>query len=214
MTDLIEGFHYRFVRAAPDAPTAPTLLMLHGTGGSEDDLLPLGRNLWPGAALLSPRGQVKENGMPRFFRRLAEGVFDLEDLALRTDQLARFIPAAAARHGFDPAAVVAAGFSNGANVAASLLLKHPGVLAGAVLFRAMVPFEPTAPVKLPGTPVWLGEGRFDPIVPAENAKRLAELLKAAGAKVTLDWREAGHNMTPDEVGVAREWLAGAIGHKP
>ena len=204
MTEPIEGFTHRFEPGSTSG--RPTLLMLHGTGGNEDDLLPLGRTLWPGAAMLSPRGQVLERGMPRFFRRLAEGVFDLEDLALRTDQLARFIGAAADRYGFDRGAVVAVGFSNGANVAASLLLKQPGVLAGAVLFRAMVPFEPASPVSFPGTPVWLGAGRSDPIIPAENVARLAELLKSAGAKVTLDWREAGHNLTAPEVEAAGKWL--------
>jgi predicted esterase len=206
MTELIEGFQHRFEPGTGGSAKSPTLLMLHGTGGNENDLLPLGQALWPGAALLSPRGQVLERGMPRFFRRLAEGVFDQEDLALRTDQLARFIAAAAKQYRFDPAGVVAVGFSNGANVAASLMLRHPGALAGAVLYRAMVPFEPSAPVTLPGTPVWIGAGRFDPIIPAENAQRLADILQSAGARVTLDWRDAGHNLTQEEVEAAGKWL--------
>ncbi|HTO74095.1 MAG TPA: alpha/beta hydrolase [Gemmatimonadales bacterium] len=185
--------------------------MLHGTGGNEQDLLPLGRALWPGAAMISPRGQVLERGMPRYFRRLAEGVFDLEDLAARTDQLGRFILAAARQYSFDPKRVVAVGFSNGANVAASLMLKHPTALAGAVLYRAMVPFEPSSPVTIPGTPVWLGAGKFDPIIPAANAERLGQLLSSAGARVTMDWRDAGHNLTADEVPDTARWLASRMG---
>jgi predicted esterase len=206
MTEFIEGFQHRFEPGSAGPSARPTLLMLHGTGGNENDLVPLGKELWPGAAILSPRGQVLERGMPRFFRRLAEGVFDQEDLALRTDQLARFITAAAKQYRFDPAGVIAVGFSNGANVAASLMLRHPGVLAGAVLYRAMVPFEPSGPLVLPATPVWLGAGRFDPIIPAENVQRLADILQSAGAKVTLDWRDEGHNLTQEEVEAAAAWL--------
>ncbi len=204
MTEPIEGFVHRFIPA--QSAGLPTLLLLHGTGGNEDDLISLGQALLPGAALLSPRGQVLERGMPRFFRRLSEGVFDLEDLALRTDQLARFIPAAAAVHGFDAGNVVAVGFSNGANIAASVLLTHPAALTGAVLYRAMVPFEPSKLLPLPATPVWLGVGRFDPIIPIANAERLAEILSAAGAKVKVDWREVGHSLTEGEIGASGEWL--------
>src|SRR5258708_6893964 len=138
MTDL--GFNHRFVPATK--PGLPPLLLLHGTGGDENDLVPLGQQLLPGAALLSPRGKVLENGMPRFFRRLAEGVFDLPDLKARTDELADFI--AAARKAYGLAAPVALGFSNGANIAASLLLTHPDALAGALLMRVTLPFEPDA----------------------------------------------------------------------
>jgi len=208
MAELIEGFQHRFDPGTPGQSQWPTLLMLHGTGGNEQDLLPLGRMLWPGAAMLSPRGQVLERGMPRFFRRLAEGVFDLEDLALRTDQLGRFIGAAAQQYAFDASRVVAVGFSNGANVAASLMLRQPTALAGAILYRAMVPFEPTSPVHLPGTSVWLGAGRFDPIIPAANAERLGQLLAEAGAKVVMDWREAGHHLTAEEIPDTARWLAG------
>jgi predicted esterase len=144
--------------------------------------------------------------MPRFFRRLAEGVFDQVDLALRTDELARFIRAATERYRLDPAGVVAVGYSNGANIAGSLLLRHPGLLAGAVLFRAMLPFEPDRPVALPGTPVWLGAGRTDFTVPHQNIERLAQLLRDAGAKVTLEWRDAGHQVTAEDVDSAARWL--------
>ena len=141
-------------------PSAPVLLMLHGTGGNEDDLLPLGRELAPGATLLSPRGQVLENGMPRFFRRLAEGVFDIDDLRARTASLAEFLEAAATRYGFETSRVVAVGFSNGANIAASLLVLNPGLLGGAVLFRAMVPLVPEAVTVTARTPVLLSNGRM------------------------------------------------------
>jgi phospholipase/carboxylesterase/glyoxalase family protein len=144
--------------------------------------------------------------MPRFFRRIAEGVFDLEDLALRTEELAQFLQSAAARYGFDPARVVAVGFSNGANIAASLLLTRPGALRAAVLFRAMVPFEPAKPPSLAGIPVWLGAGRSDPLVPAANAERLAALLREAGASVTLEWQPGGHGLADGEVESAARWL--------
>ena len=198
------GFAHRFV-PAPGA-SRDTLLLLHGTGGNEDDLIPLGRQLAPGAALLSPRGKVLERGMPRFFRRLAEGVFDVPDLLARTHELAEFVRAASAQYGLDAGALTAVGFSNGANVAASVLLLHPGLLRRAVLFRAMVPFEPEAPPALAGTRVFMGSGRQDPIVPASNSERLAGLLREAGADVTLAWQPTGHNLTQEDVDAARRWL--------
>ncbi len=201
-------FIHRFLPAGPGTGPAAgtTLLLLHGTGGDEGDLVPLGRALLPGAALLSPRGRVLERGMPRFFRRLAEGVFDQEDLARRTDELAAFLQGAATRYGFDPGRVVAVGFSNGANIAASLLLRHPGRLRGAVLLSPMVPFEPEPEPDLGGTPVFIGAGKADPIAPPAQAERLAQLLRAAGAQVTLHWHPSGHTLTPDEVDAARLWL--------
>jgi phospholipase/carboxylesterase len=202
----LEGFAHRYLPA--DSPgSRRVLLLLHATGGTEDDLLPVGRRLSPGAALLSPRGRVLEGTLPRFFRRLAEGVFDQADLALRTDELAGFIRAATVRYGLDPGGIVAVGYSNGANIAGSLLLRHPGLLAGAVLFRAMLPFEPGHPVAIPGTPVWLGAGRRDPTVPRENIERLAALLRDSGALVTLEWRDAGHQMNAEDIDSAGRWLA-------
>jgi phospholipase/carboxylesterase len=186
--------------------TARTLLLLHGTGGNESDLLPIGRAVAPDATLLSPRGKVLEGSMPRFFRRLAEGVFDQADLVLRTDELAAFVREQVTQLNLDPAGVTAVGFSNGANITASLLFRHPGLLSQAVLWRAMVPFESTGANGLAGTRVRLGEGRFDPIVPVANAERLAQLLRSHGAEVTLDWREAGHQLQPGEVEEARAWL--------
>ena len=204
MTNEPLSFAHRFVPA--EEPDTPTLLLLHGTGGDENDLLPLGRMLDEQAALLSPRGKVLENGMPRFFRRLAMGVFDQEDLVNRTHELAEFVTASASEYGFDLGRVFAVGFSNGANIAASLLLLHPDLLAGAVLLRAMAPFEPEMSPDLSGTPVYLAAGRSDQMVPPESTERLAELLKAAGAEVTLDWQPGGHGIGRTEIEAARSWL--------
>lgn len=191
------------------APEGPTLLLLHGTGGNERELLVLGRALGRSAGLLSPRGRVLENGAARFFRRVAEGVFDLEDLAARTDELAEFIRAAAGEHGFDAARVVAVGYSNGANIAGSMLLRRPGTLAGAILFRPMVPFEPATAVDLGGVSVFISSGRLDPIVPPEHPERLRQLLSNAGAEVTLHWHPGGHELAAEDLEAAREWLEAA-----
>ena len=183
-----------------------TLLLLHGTGGDEHDLLALGRELAPGASLLSPRGNVLEGAMPRFFKRLAEGVFDLADLERRTKDLAAFVREAAESYDFDLDRITAVGFSNGANIAASVLLRDPGLLKRAVLFRAMVPFEPEQPPRLKGTSVYIGAGRLDPIIPQANVERLAAILRDGGAAVTLDWQPAGHGLTQADVDNARAWL--------
>lgn len=198
------GFAHRFFPATESE--APTLLLLHGTGGDENDLLDLGRELAPGAALLSPRGKVLERGMPRFFRRLAEGVFDLEDLRFRTQELADFVEAASKAYGFDAKRVVAAGYSNGANIAASLLLLRPGALSAAVLFRPMVPLVPEVLPNLSGVPVFLAAGRHDPIVPAPETERLAAMLRQAGADVTVAWQDAHHALSQRDVDAAVEWL--------
>jgi predicted esterase len=198
-------FIHRFVPGTDAA--GPVLLLLHGTGGTEDDLLDLGASLRPGASFLSPRGQVLENGMPRFFRRLAEGVFDEEDLVRRTSDLANFVEAARLRHGLGSRPVVAVGYSNGANIAASLLLLRPGILAGAVLFRAMVPLTPERTPQLAGIPVFLAGGRSDRMIPPENTAQLAQMLKAAGAALTLHWTPGGHGLAPAEIDAARRWLA-------
>lgn len=183
-------------------------LVLHGTGGNEDDLLPLASMLLPGASVLSLRGNVLEGTMPRFFRRLAEGVFDEADLALRTAQLTAFVRAAAEAYRFDIANLVAIGFSNGANIVANVLLHHPGLIRRSALFRAMLPSETTPARSASGTRVYLGAGRRDPIVPAANVERLAALLRDSGADVTLDWRNAGHGLTGEDVENAKRWLAG------
>jgi phospholipase/carboxylesterase len=195
---------------APASADAPTLLLLHGTGGNEHDLVPLAEMLAPGAGVLSPRGKVLENGMPRFFRRLAEGVFDIEDLRSRTGELARFIAAASAKYAVDRARLVAVGFSNGANIAASLLLLEPGSIGGAVLFRAMVPLEPDPLPSLPDTAVLVSNGRSDPLVSAPETERLAALLRRAGADVTIRWQPGGHQLTQTDINDARQWLASSF----
>jgi predicted esterase/catechol 2,3-dioxygenase-like lactoylglutathione lyase family enzyme len=203
------GFVHRYIppESGSELAGGTTLLLLHGTGGDEDDLLPLGRSLLPGAGMLSPRGKVLERGAPRFFRRLAEGVFDQEDLALRTEELAQFIEAAAATYALERDGIVAVGFSNGANIAGSLLFRRPGLLRGAVLLSPMVPYEPETVPDLTGTSVFIGAGRNDPIAPAATAERLAELLRQAGADVTLHWQHAGHTVTKDELDAAQRWIA-------
>ncbi len=196
------GFIHRFVPAS--LPGKTPLLLLHGTGGDENDLIALGEQLSPGAAFLSPRGKVLENGMPRFFRRLAEGVFDQADLTLRTQELADFI--GQARNIYSLAAPIAVGFSNGANIAASLLLIQPDVLAGAVLLRAMLPFELQALPDLAGKPVLLLSGSNDQMIPAASARRLAEVLQTAGADLVYKALPAGHNLTQNDLTTAADWL--------
>ena len=208
MTEESLGFVHRFVPA--QTPEAPTLLLLHGTGGNENDLLPVGGMLDERAALLSPRGKVLEHGMPRFFRRLAEGVFDHEDLMRRTHELAGFVERSVDEYDIDQRRLFAVGFSNGANIAASLLLAYPRLLAGAVLLRAMVPFEPDSAPDLSGIPVYLAAGRSDQMVPPENTERLAQVLREAGANVTLDWQPGGHGIGPDEIQAAQNWFAKRI----
>lgn len=185
-----------------------TLLLLHGTGGNEHDLIPLGHELDPNAALLSPRGKILENGMPRFFRRLAEGVFDVEDLKQRTNELADFVAAAAQHYKLAANQIIAVGYSNGANIAASMLLLRPEILRAAILFRAMVPLVPEDLPNLSSVRVWIGAGDQDPIIPASEAQRLAELLRHAGADVTIRFANATHGLTDADVKTARHWLEG------
>ncbi|MDR7035938.1 phospholipase/carboxylesterase [Methylobacterium sp. BE186] len=187
-------------------PSRPPLLLLHGTGGDEADLLPLGRMVAPGAALLSPRGQVLENGSPRFFRRLAEGVFDEADVIRRAGDLARFVAEARGIYGLP--APVALGFSNGANIAAATLLLHPEALAGAVLIRPMVPLAAPPAADLAGAGVMILSGAFDPIVPAENAASLAAMLERAGARVEHRTLPTGHGLGQADLALARAWLSG------
>ena len=196
------SFIHRFEPATE--PGRPPLLLLHGTGGDEHDLLPLGRMLSPGSALLSPRGKVLEDGMPRFFRRLAEGIFDEDDVRHRAHELADFI--AQARQSYNLAALIAVGFSNGANIAAALLQLRPEALAGAALLRAMVPLQNPPAADLTGKPVLIISGALDPIVPAENARRLAALLKRAGA--TVEHREVptGHGLSQTDVSLTKAWI--------
>ncbi len=182
------------------------LLLLHGTGGDESDLLPLGRELDPKAALLSPRGKVLENGAPRFFRRFAEGVFDEEDVVRRAQELAEFFEAAAAHYKFDLSRSVAVGYSNGANIAAALLLLGLTRLRRAILFRAMVPLQPNDTASLSGGRILISQGARDPIVPLENGRRLEALLEAAGCAVEFHLESAGHELTAGDLTAAQRWL--------
>lgn len=204
-TSLDLGFQHVFIPSK--GTSARTLLLLHGTGGDENDLLTLGAGLDPNANLLSARGKVLENGMPRFFRRLAMGVFDIEDLKFRTAELAEFVTEAATAYGFDAKQVTAAGYSNGANIAAGLFLLRPGVLAGGILLRPMVPLIPDVLPDLNGTSVFVAGGRRDPIVRPEETERLAKLLRNSGAEVSLHWSNQGHELSAAEIEQARQWLA-------
>jgi phospholipase/carboxylesterase len=209
MAEELAGFQHRFV-AGGEQEGGTTLLLLHGTGGNENDLLPLGRELLPGANLLSPRGKVLEHGMPRFFRRLAEGVFDEEDLKLRTEELAGFVEEASKEYRLEPSKLFAVGFSNGANIAASLLLSRPDLLRGAVLLRPMVPFEPEALPDLSGVHIFVAAGELDQVVPKENTERLVELLRDSGAEIQVRWQRTGHGLAREEVEEANRWLSQAV----
>ena len=200
-----QAYHHVFEPGS--TPGGMTLLLLHGTGGNEHDLLRLGRLLAPGAARLSPRGNVSEGGALRFFARQAEGVFDPEEVRRRTIQLGDWLAAATRHYAVDPARVVAVGFSNGANIATSLLLLRPELLAGAILFRPMVVLEtPAAPGSLAGRHVLLAHGAMDPLVPPDHPGRLAALLGAGGAGVTAEVLPASHQLTPQDLALAQSWL--------
>jgi phospholipase/carboxylesterase len=200
-TDL--SFVHRFEPAT--TPARPPLLLLHGTGGDENDLVPLGARIAPGSALLSPRGKVRENGMPRFFRRLAEGVFDLDDLKARAHELGDFVEQARAAYALEKP--IAVGFSNGANVATALMLLRPEALAGAILMRGTAPFAPDELPNLSGVPVLILSGSADPLVAADRAAALADLLTRAGADVSAVEIDARHGLTPHDIALATGWLA-------
>lgn len=204
---VLHGFVHRFV-ATPKGRTknSPTLLLLHGTGGNEDDLIPLGREIGHNFSLLSPRGRVLEGSNPRFFRRLAEGVFDLDDLRFRTNELADFLKMASKEYDFDPKRVIAIGYSNGANIAASTLLLRPEALLGAVLFRAMVPIVPEEQPDLSGKHVFLSAGKYDQIVSSEQVRELEQLLRKSGADTTLNWVQSDHSLTQEEITKASYFL--------
>jgi phospholipase/carboxylesterase len=201
----IRSYHHRF--EAGSDPAAAPLLLLHGTGGDENDLIPIAQKLSPGSALLSPRGDVSEHGARRFFARLAEGVFDPVEVTRRTQALADFVIAASKHYGLDPTRLTAVGFSNGANVAAMLLLLRPETLAAAALLRPMVVLEPEPLPRLDGKRVLLSAGNVDPIVPADHPVRLAGLFRRAGADVTLQSHAASHGLVPGDFAAVRDFLA-------
>ena len=194
------GFIHRFEPG--DESGATPLLLLHGTGGNEYDLLPFA--IAPGAPLLSPRGKVLENGLPRFFRRLAEGVFDLEDLRGRTIELADFTVNACQTYGLKPP--IALGYSNGANIAAAMLQLRPEILSGGILYRAMVPIDEPVRGRLDAKPILIVSGKHDMIVPLANAQRLATILKDAGANLDHQFLPAGHALTEQDIDAAKRWF--------
>lgn len=199
------GFIHRFVPG--DEPSVGTLLVLHGTGGNENDLIGIGQAIAPGAAILSPRGNVLESGAPRFFKRIAEGVFDPKEVRSRGEELARFIRAAAITYGLDPSRIFALGYSNGANIASTVMLIEPGTIQASILLRPMVVYEPAEKPDLSGSSVFISAGRMDPIVPTVSVEQLAQLFRSANADVTLKWQLAAHNLVPSEVREAAEWFA-------
>ena len=201
------GFIHKFVPARSGSSHAVTLLLLHGTGGDENDLLPLGNELWPGAALLGVRGKFLENGMPRFFRRVAEGVFDVQDLKFRTEELAQFIDVASERYDFSRKRLIVVGYSNGANIGSSLIMLHPHYLAAALLFRAMVPFSPDLIRDYSHISVFIGAGRLDPIVPSGQVEELGAIFESGRADVTISWHQAGHELGDDDIRAAKTWLS-------
>jgi phospholipase/carboxylesterase len=201
------GFFHRFVPGGD--PSLPPLLLLHGTGGDENDLVPLAERLAPGAALLSPRGKVSEHGMVRFFRRFSDGTWDRADFEARTLELAEFLRRAVMAYVLPKP--IALGYSNGANMAWSLLLKEPSVLAGAILMRAMLPFDPRPLPDLRGVPVLLLAGAQDELIPPERAGLLATLLGEAGADVTYEVLQTGHGLGEQDLRLAASWLASRRG---
>ncbi len=202
---MLTSFHHVF-HPGTDA-AAPPLLLLHGTGGNEHDLVRLGRALSPGSALLSPRGNVSEGGALRFFARLAEGVFDPVEVSQRTQALADWIAVSAKKYHLDPTRLIAVGFSNGANVAATMLQLRPEALGGAVLLRSMVVLDqPATAGSLTGKRVLLLNGNLDPIVPLDHPPHLAALLRAGGAQTTVELLPASHGLTPGDLAAAKSWL--------
>ncbi|MEK5061150.1 alpha/beta hydrolase [Paenibacillus sp. FSL H7-0326] len=187
-------------------PSAPTILLLHGTGGTETDLLPLAELVSPESSVLGVRGNVSEHGMPRFFRRLAEGVFDIEDLIFRTRELHEFLDEAAEQYGFDRRNIVAIGYSNGANIAGSLLFHYADSLRGAILHHPMVPLRDVVLPDLAGAPVFIAAGKNDPMCAPQESEELEELLTGAGANVKMHWENNGHQLSRNEVIAAAAWF--------
>ncbi|XZF76353.1 alpha/beta hydrolase [Bacillus sp. AL-1R] len=186
-------------------PSKPTFVLLHGTGGNELDLLPIAGMIDDEASVLSVRGNVSENGMPRFFKRLAEGVFDMEDLVFRTKELKEFIESASVEHGFDPNNLIAIGYSNGANIAGSLLFHYENVFKGAMLLHPMVPIRDVELPNMKDVSVFIGAGKNDPICLPQETEELASMLDGAGAKVVIHWENMGHSLTRSEIEAAAEW---------
>jgi phospholipase/carboxylesterase len=204
MTGVSLGLEHRFT---PGDPALPVLLLLHGTGGTPDDLVPLVQYLSPGSAVLSPAGPVSEHGMARWFRRLAEGVFDFDDVVTRTHQLADFVLEARERYGLEERRLVAVGFSNGANIAAATLLLRPDALREGALYAAMLPLPEIPPVDLSRARVFLSNGTHDPMAPIASTDKLISALRERDAEVETHRHGGGHQVTIDGVQAAAAWLA-------
>lgn len=189
----------------PGEPGHPTFLVLHGTGGTEKDLVPLANYIDSKAGIISVRGDVSENGMNRFFRRLSEGIFDKQDLEKRTHALYNFLQSASENYRFDKTNVIALGYSNGANIAASMLYFYEDALKGAILHHPMTPFEEREMKTSDALPVFIGAGNNDPICPPENTRLLISQLESAGSNVTTEWGNAGHSLTQNELDAAKDW---------
>ena len=210
------GFHHIFINSTSSSSTNSsnnketnkklTLVLLHGTGGNEEDLIFLGKEIEPNASILSPRGKVLENGMPRFFKRLAEGVFDIEDLKFRTHELVEFIRKCSLHYKFELRKTIAIGFSNGANIAASILLLRPDVFQGTILFRAMVPLVPNPLPDLSNKKILLSAGLQDPIVSRSETENLFKLFQKTNANITLKWQNSSHNLIQDDLKISKEWI--------
>jgi predicted esterase len=206
------GFIHKFIPSenVKDSNSL-TLLLLHGTGGDENDLIPIAKTLEiSSASILSVRGKVLENGMPRFFRRLAEGVFDIEDLKFRTNELADFIQNASRRYVFQLNSVTVIGYSNGANIAASVLLLRPGSLSNAILFRPMIPLVPDTLPDLSDKHILISAGLHDPIIPRHQTEDLVDFLGNAGANISVQWQNSGHELTQREVIAVKEWVGSEL----
>jgi phospholipase/carboxylesterase len=204
------GFVHKFIPSESSSKdkNSLTLLLLHGTGGDETDLIPMAKMLEiTNASILSPRGKVIENGMPRYFRRLAEGIFDIEDLKFRTNELADFVQNASKTYALDLNRIVAIGYSNGANIAASVLLLRPEILSNAILFRPMIPLVPNTLPNLSSKRVLISAGLHDPIVANYQTKDLFDLLEKVGAKASIQWQNSGHELTKRDMVAARKWLS-------
>lgn len=203
------GFVHKFIPSEGSKDqNSVTLLLLHGTGGDETDLIPIARMLdITNASILSPRGKVIENGMPRYFRRLSEGIFDIEDLKFRTNELAEFVQNASKTYALNLNRIVAIGYSNGANIAASVILLRPEILSNAILFRPMIPLVPNTLPKLSSKRVLISAGSHDPIVDSYQTKDLFDLLEKVGAKVSIQWQNSGHELTQRDIVAARKWLS-------
>lgn len=196
------SFVYRYLPGTGEDPR--TAIVFHGTGGDENSLVPFAQSLMPGAAILSLRGRVDENGMPRFFRRFAEGAFDYDSIRIESDAVAEFLKQASVDYGIDLETAVGVGYSNGANIAWSTLLRHPGSFGTLVLFRPMVTLDDSS--DLTGKRIFVGTAEQDPIVPIENVQRLIEQMKSCGAQVEVSWHPGGHQLTRGEITLASSWL--------